>query len=86
MSSLSAVTSATSYLASAVSTLTDAVVPTLQAAEISFAMPPIDTNGGVFGVLRMTVAILYWLITGLPTWTFTFFQRSLTVTMNATTV
>jgi len=86
MASISAVTYASSYLASAVSSPTDVVASTLQPDEISFAMPPIDTNGGVFGVLQLIVGILYWLITGMPTWTFTFFQRSLTVTMNATTV
>jgi hypothetical protein len=53
-------------------------------------MPTMSTSSGLMGFLQLLPGVLLWLITfitiTLPTWTFTLFQTSLTVTMNATTV
>lgn len=79
-----------STLSSVPSTATNAVVQASQAAVTVYPMPSMDTSGGVMGFLQLLPGVLLWLIgfitITLPTWTFTLFQTSLTITMNATTM
>lgn len=69
---------------------TDVVVQAYPPAVTVYALPTMAENGGFIAFLQLIPGIAWWLVTfitiTLPSWIFTLFQTSLTVTMNATTV